>query len=335
MKRIILHILFLVALFLVAGCASTAKAPSVQSAPAIEGGAPQAIYDKSQALPETNLSTGETNIDSSGGAPKSSGMPSSTERIVINNGSLSIVVDDPAKSMDFIVKMAQEKGGFVVTSNLFKTTMDNGLEIPQASVTIRIPSDQLSDAMDMIKSLVINPTEDIRNEKVTGQDVTQEYTDTKSRLKNLENTRDQLREIMQSAQKTEDVLAVLNQLNQITEQIEVLQGQINFFDTSARYSAVSVEILSQEAVKPLSVGGWQPVGVARDAIQALINMVKFLVNLLIWCILFILPMMIFIFLPIRLAWVLFRRWQKKSKAQKSVNSEKVSPPINPASGEKK
>ena len=42
------------------------------------------------------------------------------ERIVIKNGSLTIVVPDPVKSIDTISKMAEEMKGYVVSSNLYK-----------------------------------------------------------------------------------------------------------------------------------------------------------------------------------------------------------------------
>ena len=95
---------------------------------------------------------------------------------------------------------------------------------------------------------------------ISSQDVTKDYTDLQSRLRNLEEAEAQLREIMASANKTEDVLSVYNQLVQVREQIEVTKGQIQYYEQSAALSAISVEILADEAVQPLTVGGWQPGG---------------------------------------------------------------------------
>jgi hypothetical protein len=91
--------------------------------------------------------------------------------------------------------------------------------------------------------------------------VTSEYTDLESRLGNLEAAEEQLTRIMESAVKTEDVLNVYNQLVQTREQIEVIKGQMKYYEQSAAMSAVSVELIPNEAVQPLSIGGWQPVGV--------------------------------------------------------------------------
>ena len=92
--------------------------------------------------------------------------------------------------------MTGDKGGFVVSSRLYKTWTESGIEVPEASMTIRVPAESLDDALDEIKSLVNDPLNDILNESVSGEDVTKEYTDLNSRLKNLEQAQEQLQEIM-------------------------------------------------------------------------------------------------------------------------------------------
>lgn len=234
-------------------------------------------------------------------------------RIVIRNANLTIVVDDPSQSMTTIARMAETMGGYVVASNLYKTTSESGREFPEANITIRVPADKLNEAMDQIKALVRDPINDVRSENVSGQDVTQEYTDLQSRLRNLEDTEAQLREIMASANKTEDVLAVYNQLTQIREQIEVIKGQIKYFDEASSLSSIAVILQAQAAMQPLEIGGWQPVGIARNAIQALIDGLQFLASAAIWLILFALPIGLLIYLPLRLVWVLIRRARKNRK----------------------
>jgi len=91
-----------------------------------------------------------------------------------------------------------------------------------------------------------------------------------------------------------DVLAVYNELVRVQEQIEVIKGQIKYYDQSAAMSAVNIELLPNEAVQPLTIGGWQPGGVAKNALQALINAVKYLINAVIWIIIFLLPVLLVI-----------------------------------------
>jgi hypothetical protein len=119
------------------------------------------------------------------------------------------------------------------------------------------------------------------------------------------------------------VLNVYNQLVQVREQIEVIKGQIKYYEQSAALSSISVELIADEAVQPLEIGGWRPDGVAKDALQALINTLKFLANALIWIIIYILPVLlvlyVIVFLPLSLVW---RAWKRRRAARKQA----ITPP---------
>ncbi len=233
-----------------------------------------------------------------------------TERLVIKDANLTIVVNDPSQSMNQIAQMAEMLGGFVVSANLYFTRLDSGAEVPQASITIRVPSEQFDEALSQIRK------ESDRipiSQNINSQDVTSDYTDLQSRLRNLEAAEAQLASIMEEARRTEDVLSVYNELVQVREQIEIIKGQIQYYEQSAALSAISVELLANEAVQPLTIGGWQPGGVAKNAIQAMINTMKSLVNAFIWIVLYILPVLfvifIIFFLPLFLLW---RAWRRRA-----------------------
>ncbi|RLD00458.1 MAG: hypothetical protein DRI46_07395 [Chloroflexi bacterium] len=230
-------------------------------------------------------------------------------RMVIKNASLSIVVEEPAATMGLISSLAESLGGYVVSSNLYRVQMDSGLEIPQASITIRVPAEKLDQVLDEIKS----GAGQVLSENVTGQDVTQEYTDLESRLRNLERAEEQLVEILEGSYETEDVLSVYNRLVDIREQIEVIKGQMQYYEQSAALSSISVNIQANEAVQPLRIGNWQPVGVAKKAIQALINTLKFLANALIWIGLYILPVALILFFPARWIWKGLKKLSQRKK----------------------
>ena len=220
------------------------------------------------------------------------------ERIVIKNADLSIVVEDPVASMDAISLMAEEMGGFMVSSNTYKTTTRSGLEVPNASITVRVPADKLEEALVRIKALVEDQELDILNESVSGQDVTSEVTDLESRLRNLQAAETQLLEIMDNAYSTEDVISIFRELTSIREEIEVLQGQIKYYRESASLSAISVSLQAKKALEPISIAGWQPGMEAQRALQALVEGGQALANILIWMVIFVLPLAAIITLPI-------------------------------------
>lgn len=313
MKRMAIGVIGLT--FLLSGC----SAPKMAAAPTISDGMQ---YEERSAvtgqiapgapMPAESMEWDEAAEKGDYGG----GEQSSVDQLIIQNASLSIAVADPAQSMADIVKMTEEMKGFVVNSNIYKTQNENGLELPEGHLTIRVPAEKLTEAIDRIKDLTPDPATDILSENRSGQNVTKEYTDLNSRLKNLEDAEAQLREIMASATRTEDVMSVFNQLTQVREQIEVIKGQMKYYEESAAMSAIDINVRSKSAIAPLSIGGWQPAGVARDAIQSLINALKFLANAGIWIILFLLPVFIVLMIPVWLIFLVIRAIVRRNKAKK-------------------
>jgi len=246
---------------------------------------------------------------------------SDVNRLVIKNANLSIITLDPVDSLEQISRMADKMGGWVVTSNLYKSTNAAGVETPAASVTIRVPADQLTAAMDFIRGLVEDPETDVVSENVSGQDVTSEYTDLTSRKTNLELAEAQLQKILESATETEDVLNVFNQLTQVRGEIEVIKGQMKYYKESAAFSSIYVDIVSKESIEPITVGGWHPQGIARDAVQGLLNTLKVLVNILIYFVILVLPVLAILYGVVRLfIWIfklIFKRKPKVPQAPKA------------------
>ena len=162
---------------------------------------------------------------------------------------------------------------------------------------------------------------DLLSENVSGQDVTKEYTDLNSRLKNLEDAEAQLKLILDEAYKTEDVLNVFNQLTYYREQIEVTKGQIKYYEESAALSSVSVRIQAHEAVNPITVAGWKPSVTVSKALQSLVNALQSIVDGAIWLILLIIPILVIILLPFYLLFLLVRALIRRSKRRKLEKSK--------------
>jgi len=270
-----------------------------------------ALMEAASAPYEEEMSSDEESMDSIG---------TDTERIVIKNANLSIVVIDPLAAVDTISNLAASSGGFVVSSNTYKTTTSQGTEVPVANITIRVPAEQLEKSLEEIKSLVSDPDIDVLNEEISGQDVTGEVTDLESRLRNLQAAEEQLLEIMDTAKKAEDVIVVFRELTSVREEIEVIQGQIKYYRESASLSAIRINIQAKEAFEPITIGGWQPGLQAQKALQALVEGGKLLVNLLIWLVIFAIPILAVIFLPI---YLIIRYIRKKRKRKQQPSEKKV------------
>ncbi len=226
----------------------------------------------------------------------------SQERLVIQNVDLTIVVADPKAKVDVVAALAKSMGGFVVSSNIYQSYTDNGAPVPEASMTIRVPAERLEEALTEIKSDAL----EVRNENRSGQDVTKEYVDLKSRLRTYEDAEEQLRTILEEKTSPEEVLDVFNQMMYYREQIELIKGQMQYYEEAAALSAINLTFIAQEKVQPLEIGGWRLQGTARDAVQALINFIQGFVRFLIWLVIAVIPIGLIILVLLWVLWRLFR-----------------------------
>jgi len=241
------------------------------------------------------------------------------ERLVIKNADLAIVVKDPKASMTEISKLAETMGGFVVSSNLYQSYYGpNNTEVPEATVTIRVPVGKLDEALDSIKKNAV----DITSENVSGQDVTSDYVDLQSRLTAKQAAEKKLMQILDAADKTEDVLAVYTQLQQIETDIEILKGQIKYYEESASLSAISVRLIAEAGTQPITVGPWTPTGTAKAAIQDLIYFSQNFVEFLIRFVLYNLPALILIGIPLFLIFLAGRAIFRRVRKSRVVPEEK-------------
>ncbi|MDD4924644.1 MAG: DUF4349 domain-containing protein [Dehalococcoidales bacterium] len=155
------------------------------------------------------------------------------DRMIVNNGNMTLIVEDISDTLDEINRIAQSYQGYVVNSNNWKSG-----ERIYGYISIRIPSQYFSEAMDTVAELAV----DVAARSTSAQDVTEQYVDLSSRLSNLETTREQLLSIMAEAEKIEDILAIQMQLTYIGEQIEQIKGQMQYLEQTSATSLISVNL---------------------------------------------------------------------------------------------
>ncbi|HUI87148.1 MAG TPA: DUF4349 domain-containing protein [Anaerolineales bacterium] len=309
MKRLLLISLILTSLIL-SGC-DVAAAPTAapqRGAPSFSGGAPEIEAPAPTAAP----AAAQAQAFSNGASATGGGTSADTERLVVQTAELTIVVQDVKARVSQLEQMANTMGGYVVSVSIGQTYAPDGTQVPDAQMVFRVPANQLDAALNQVKQNTV----DVQDETLTGQDITSQYVDLQSRLTAKEAAADQLTKIMQGATRTQDVLDVYQQLQQVDSDIEVLKGQIQYDQEAAQLSAITVHVVAEQTIQPIQVGGWKPQGVARDAIQNLVDFWQWFANVLINFFLLILPALITMAIPLVIAFLILRwlyRWILKRK----------------------
>lgn len=208
-------------------------------------------------------------------APVAPGVPGATEKLIVKTGQLSLVVKDVPQTIALLTTLTEQAGGFVVESNLYK----NG-DIPTGYVTVRLPVKLFDQGVGDIKKLG-----EVVSESLRGTDVTAEFVDLESQLRNYRATEDQLLAILKRAGSISDILEVQNQLTNIRGQIESIQGRMKYLQQTADFSSLTINLSTDPSTLPIIQKDgeqWKPLATFKAAVQSLILLGQALVDFLIW-----------------------------------------------------
>jgi hypothetical protein len=240
-------------------------------------------------------------------------LPQPIERLVIRNGSISMVVKDTRAAQQSIQQMVAEmavEGAFVVSSE-----EQGGIEggSPYITMAIRVPATRFDEVMDRLAKMAV----DVRNRNESGQDVTEEYVDLQARLESLETARQRLLKIMEDARTTDELLKAEGQLTQREAEIESIKGRVQYLTQSARLSSIHIELQPYILSQPVVGARWRPAETVRGAFEALVDSLRSFGDFLIFFGIAILPWLLLIGLVIY-GVVRFVLWRVRASREKRI-----------------
>jgi hypothetical protein len=145
--------------------------------------------------------------------------------------------------------------------------------------------------------------------------ITQQYTDTASRLSAYETEEARLLEILAEAETVEDMIAVENRLGDIRYQKESLTSQLQNWDNQVSYSSVTIVLNEVQELTPEPTEEptyWEEVGAAfRSTLRGLFIIAKTLLKFLIAAT----PVLVPILLVIVVILAVHRRKKKQQKQE--------------------
>ena len=226
------------------------------------------------------------------------------EQMIIRTAHLALKVEETERALAQIKAITTSLGGYVADSNVWRSD-----EKLQGTVTIRVPAESFDTALEQITGLAL----EVERESLSGQDVTEEYTDLGARLRNLEATEKELLELLtevrEKTRKAEDVLAVHRELTSIRGQIEQVKGRMQYLERMTALATITVELIPKEAIVRT---GWAPSGTLQDALRGLVRALQSLTDVTIWVVVFILPIALLVLLPFLVIFLFWRHWRRRA-----------------------
>jgi len=215
------------------------------------------------------------------------------ERKIIRNAALTVEVTSPGDTEHKIVSIAESHQGFVVTSEATQRASEDRTK-PEMTVTlsVRVPAAQFNQVMDEIRAVGAR----VIQEKVTGQDVTEEFMDLEARIKNQKALELQFLEIMKRAGKVDDALSVQRELAEVRTEIEKLEGRRRFLENQSSLSTINVTLQPPTQIVNATGFSYSVRSAFSDGVDVAADIVLFLIR----AIIALLPVMVLIVLPLAL-----------------------------------
>jgi hypothetical protein len=217
-------------------------------------------------------------VNSSGG--------NAIDKKIIKDGNLSLKVDSVDEASGKIYEIAKRNGGEVFSTNVYQTAKS----IKSGTVTVRVPVKNFEQTFAEIKKVASF----VSSESTSGQDVTEQYTDLQSQLKNKQNEEVAFTKILdQNTGKIDDILAVTRELSRVRGDIERLLGRIRFMDSQTDMSTISANI-SEDIVVSTTTTGWRPWQVAKAEMSKLLRDLQGVMDAIIIIVVRLIPLLIVI-----------------------------------------
>jgi hypothetical protein len=171
------------------------------------------------------------------------GAPLDANRKVIKTGTLSFEVDSFEAAYQKVIVILIEEKGYVASSST--TKLPNGKV--RGQIIIRIPPEGFDSVTLKLRSLG-----ELKNQQVNSEDVTKQYIDLQSRLKNAKALEERLVKLMSERKgEIKELLEVEKEIANTREKVELLQGEIKYYDNLTSLATVTLDITEKDIAKPV------------------------------------------------------------------------------------
>lgn len=301
----------LVLLIALSGCSQQESATNATSA----------AYERSQlkvpeAVAQTRPVADQTEFKqvSLNDADTAASAAEAADRKIIRNANLTMEVDSTTDTQHKVTTIAEAHGGFVVTSEAKqREDSDPAKRTLDIKLVVRVPADRFGSALDQIRGLAGT----LREEAITGQDVTEEFIDLEARIRTQKALELQFLDIMTQAKKVADAMEVQRQIAEVRTEIEKLEGRKRFLENRSSLSTITVNIEAPKAIAVNTTGFGRDL---RDSVSVGLELGAAILLFLVRAVIVMVPVTLFLLLPLGLLFRYFvRRAQRMRLAESLMN----------------
>ena len=301
--------------FVLSGCSSARSSAETASKAAdnFQGGA---VAETSMSgTPSITVADAVTASDSGSELYTEAGSADAATLQVINtklikNATIQIEVEKGSFEKVFfqVASLAEQNKGYVSNSQSYSDADGN---MTSGQITIRVDKANFDAVLNKIKAMG-----KVQNVNITVSDVTQEYVDNESRLKNLDSQRTSLINLMEKSATVKDSIEIQRELSNVEGQIEIIKGRQNYLDNLIAYSTIDITLAEPQAITESNQGGF--IGaIKRGAIGAL-TVIRVIATGLVA----ISPLLVIAGIILIIIWLSLRARNRKRKRLQAMEAQK-------------
>ncbi|MCG9479470.1 MAG: DUF4349 domain-containing protein [Actinomycetia bacterium] len=282
------------------GCGSAFEMDEAAEAPARDQGG-QAMATEEMSYAEAEAAPMEESADA--GSSDYINTPPLERKIIQNSYiELEIGAGEFEDKLFEISDIAENNGGFVSSSESYS---DAEGKLTSGRIIVRVPADKFDPVIDKVKALG-----QVKNISMSGQDVTEEYIDLQSRLRNLKVQEEVLLDLMEQSKSVKDSIEVQRELSNVQGEIEVLQGRLNYLDNMVSFSTIEVYLTEPTTIREASDWGFM------DAIKRGAKGAVRVFNGLISTLIIISPVLVFVAIIVIIIWLIVKSVKRRRSRKK-------------------
>ena len=229
----------------------------------------------------------------------------------------TVNMDVETKEFETLITTIEQEvsqlGGYIENMDTYNGSSYSGYrEIRNASITIRIPQDELFGFVNKVTD-ISNVTR--RTDNV--EDVTLRYVDMESRRDALKVEQSRLLELLERAESLEDILVIEERLTDVRYELESMESQLRTMDNKVNFSTVYLRIDEVKELTPVKEETfWERI--SGGFIDSLVNIGHGFVELFIWFVVRLPYLLVWagvIFIIVLIVKVICKRSKAKAKAK--------------------
>ena len=161
-----------------------------------------------------------------------------TERKLIKNGSMTLVVDNLEQTRSEVLNLIEKHGGYCANEQYSSWEHSSSYNL-----TVRIPCDKFDGFVAEVEA----GKGKIESKSMYINDVTAEYIDLETRLNTKRSYLERYKQLLKSAKSVQEIVSIEDKIRSLEEEIDSTVGQLKYLSNQVDYSTLHLNIRHDDA----------------------------------------------------------------------------------------